>query len=63
MTLRLKQDTKTQKKIGREKLNIKGKTLYLEISMTLKKDKPFFIKRTNLDKQMEGSKAPQKDKP
>jgi hypothetical protein len=48
MTLRQKQDTTTQKRIGKE-LDTKGKTPYLEGTMTLEEDKPCFKKCTNLD--------------
>jgi hypothetical protein len=44
MTLRLKQDTKTQKKTRGEELNTKGKTPYLEGTLTLEEDKFCFIK-------------------
>jgi len=50
MILRLKQDTKTQKGAGKDELDIKGKTHYMEGTMILQEDKPFFIKCTNLDK-------------
>jgi hypothetical protein len=49
MTLRLKQDTKTQKRTRGEELNTKGKTPYLEGTLTLEEDKLCFMKRTNLD--------------
>jgi hypothetical protein len=52
MTLRRKQDTATQKRTGGEEIDTKGKTPYLEGTMTLEedKDKPCFRKRTNLNK-------------
>jgi len=49
-TLKLKQNTKTKKRTRREELNTKGKTPYLERTMTLEEDKPCFVKHTNLDK-------------
>ncbi len=50
MTLRLKQNIEAQKRTGGEELDTKGKPYYLEGTMTLKEDKPFFIKCTNLGK-------------
>jgi hypothetical protein len=50
MILRLKQDTKTQKRIGGKELDTKGKIHYIEKTMTLEENKPFFIKCTNPDK-------------
>jgi hypothetical protein len=50
MTLRWKQDTATQKRTGGEELDTKGKTPYLEGTMTLEEDKPCFRKNTNLNK-------------
>jgi hypothetical protein len=50
MTLRWKQDTATQKRTGGEELDTKGKTPYLEETMTLEEDKPCFRKNTNLNK-------------
>jgi hypothetical protein len=50
MTLRLKQNTEVQKWIRGEELDTNEKTHYLEGTMTLGEDKPFFIKHTNLDK-------------
>jgi hypothetical protein len=47
MTFRRKEDTATQKRTGGEELDTKGKTPYLEGTMTLEEDKPCFRKCTN----------------
>jgi hypothetical protein len=39
MTLRRKQDTATQKRTGGEEVDTKGKTPYLEGTMTLEREK------------------------
>jgi hypothetical protein len=50
MILKLKQDTYAQKRTKGKEQNTKGKTHYLEGTMTLEENKTFFIKCTNLYK-------------
>jgi hypothetical protein len=50
MTLRGNQHKATQKRTRGEELDTKGKTPYLEGTMTLEEDKPCFRIRTNLNK-------------